>query len=73
MGMLTADPADLTKWQPFRSFFMSMNANVKLDLSPDARIFEPFGFKGINMASQWPFFFGKIIDLTPVIHELKVF
>ena len=73
MGMLTADPADTTKWAPFRSFFMSMEARVQLDLSPGAKMFEPLGIRGINMASQWPFVFGKIVDVTPVIHELKVY
>lgn len=25
------------------------------------------------MASRWPFVFGKIIDINPKVHELKVF
>ena len=73
MTMLSSDPSDESKWKPFRSFFASMEARVELDLSPEAKVFDPFGIKGINMVSQWPFIFGKIINITPTIHELKVF
>ena len=39
MGMMTADVTDQTKWAPFRSFFMSASANVKFDLSQEAKMF----------------------------------
>lgn len=65
MGMLTADVTDVNKWAPFRSFFMSAAARVDFDLSPDAKMFQPLGIRGINMASRWPFIFGKIKDIKP--------
>lgn len=73
MSMLTASVDDQSKWLPFRSFFMSSQVRFELDLSPEARLFQPFGLHGINMISQFPFVFGRIKDVKPTIHELKVF
>lgn len=73
MTMLSASVDDQSKWMPFRSFFMSSNVRFELDLSPEARLFQPFGLHGINMISQFPFVFGRIKDVKPTIHELKVF
>lgn len=73
MSMLSASVDDQSKWVPFRSFFMSSQVRFELDLSPEARLFQPFGLHGINMISQFPFVFGRIKDVKPTIHELKVF
>ena len=73
MSMLTASVDDESKWKPFRSFFMSTSTRFELDLSSEARLFQPFGLHGINMISQFPFVFGRIKNVTPVIHELKVY
>ena len=73
MSMLSVDTSDKTKWKPFRSFFISSEIRTEFDLSPDAKIFQPFGVHGINMASELPFFFGKIKKLTPKVSQLLVY
>ena len=65
-------------WKIHRSFFMSLNAEIKLDLGEKAKTPTIAGLPDTLLDTEkaskhMPFVFGRIKDFIPTVKELKVF
>ena len=80
MSMFTAMSTDLNDpaWVNYRSFFISMNANIAFDFSEEAKKMNLFGAENylgdsFNLAKGLPMIRGKVLEFKPTFNQLKVF
>ena len=69
---------DDPKWSVYRSFFASAKLDIQLELGEHVKKFKHVGdhlieFDTKDFVQKQPFIVGRIKDIKPTIHELKIF
>ena len=75
MGMFTAMSTDLNDpaWVNYRSFFISMNANIVFDFSEQGKKMNLFGAENFlgdttNWGKNLPIIRGKVLEFKPTFN-----